>query len=347
MIDGNIIQKLRAIVSQMGRDNVCRNPAAFAGAILDLCDANDVKLLITALRSHYSARLMALFLDGNDDPATWAQQKAFLTEESGMSEENVETVLDAFWQAMDWHRPKPTQTKPEQGRQTEVKVDPKYKKEYVNVNRTGASGETVSRKVDPKYQKEYIDTRHMNPPPGQKPPTAGQKPPVQKDNVVHTDQVKPPQNTAPAGEKGPSAPVSPANPTVQQGRSKAIPLLISVAWLFINLMLSKGEKAGDALTRIQNGEYQLLIALAVPSIAALLVCARDAPKLLKGLSVVALGFVAGYNWMIGLYLLDRSCLNLNLIFGQAAGNEIATILTVIVGIFISLAAGGACANLRH
>ena len=84
MNNRDTIQILREIIAEMGRDNVCQNPHAFAGAILDMCDVDDVKLLTTVLRSHYSTKLMEWFRNGGNDAATWMQQKAFLINESGM-----------------------------------------------------------------------------------------------------------------------------------------------------------------------------------------------------------------------------------------------------------------------
>ena len=106
MNDRDTIQVLRNIVVEMGLDNVCQNPHAFAGAILDMCDVDDVKLLTTVLRSHYSTKLMDWFRNGGNDAATWMQQKTFLINESGMSVENAESVLGMLWQAMNWQQPK-------------------------------------------------------------------------------------------------------------------------------------------------------------------------------------------------------------------------------------------------
>lgn len=284
--------------------------------------------------SEEPGKLMAFFLDGDDDPATWARQRAFLREESGMSKENAEAVLDALWQAMDWHRPKPSQPEPAPEKQAEVKVDPKYRREYVDTRRPDSSAEAASPKVDPKYQKEYVDTSRL-------------KPPGQRENAVPFDELPKRPNPAPAGASGPASPVTPAAPPVRQGRSKLIPLLIAAAWIVVNVILSNGEKAGDAMTRIQNGEYPLLIALAVPLVAALFVCAKNAPRLLKGLGVVVLGFAAGYNWMLSLYLLDKNHLNMDLVFGKAAGSDIASILTVLTGLIVMIPAGRACAHVKH
>ena len=75
MIGNDTIQTLRKIVAEMGRDSVCLNPNSFAGAILDICDADDVKLLTNSLRAYYSGKLMDFFRNGSSDAATWAQQK--------------------------------------------------------------------------------------------------------------------------------------------------------------------------------------------------------------------------------------------------------------------------------
>lgn len=113
MISNDTIQTLWEIVAKMGPDNVCDMPHAFAGAILDTCDANDVKLLTTVLRSHYSTRLMEYFRNGSGDATTWTQQKTFIIDESGMNAENVENVLDALWKAMGWQRPQPSRIESE------------------------------------------------------------------------------------------------------------------------------------------------------------------------------------------------------------------------------------------
>jgi len=113
MIDRSTVQELQNTVAAMGREKVCRQPHAFAGAILDTCDSGEVKLLTTALRSPYGPKLMSFFLDGSGDAATWTQQKSFLIDESGMSVENAENMLDALWQAMGWQRPKPSRPDPE------------------------------------------------------------------------------------------------------------------------------------------------------------------------------------------------------------------------------------------
>ena len=177
MIGNDTIQTLRKIVAEMGRDSVCLNPNSFAGAILDICDADDVKLLTNSLRAYYSGKLMDFFRNGSSDAATWAQQKAFLAEESGMSSENVEIVLDALWQAMDWHPPKTASSspKPEPEKQPNLKVDPKYKKEYIDTSKAGSSGGTASPQVEKKYKKEYIDTSKANSSGGTASPQVGKK----------------------------------------------------------------------------------------------------------------------------------------------------------------------------
>ena len=110
MTNRDTIQILREIIAEMGLDNVCQNPHAFAGAILDMCDVDDVKLLTTVLRSHYSTKLMDWFRNGGNDAATWMQQKTFLINESGMSVENAESVLGMLWQAMDWQQLQPLES---------------------------------------------------------------------------------------------------------------------------------------------------------------------------------------------------------------------------------------------
>ena len=124
MNDSGTVQILRKIVEEMGSDNICQNPHAFAGAILDMCDAGEVKLLTTVLRSHYSGRLMGYFRDGGSDAATWTHQKAFLINESGMSVENAERVLDTLWLALDRQRPQPTRPGPGPAKAAEARAVP-------------------------------------------------------------------------------------------------------------------------------------------------------------------------------------------------------------------------------
>lgn len=136
MIDSKTIQALRKIVVETGRDNICKNPNTFAGTVLDICDANEVKLLTTVLRSHYSVKLMSYFRDGSADAVTWTQQKTFLINESGMSVENAERVLDVLWQIMGWQLPATTLQKAKQVKKVPPEVEQQYINEYGDANQT-------------------------------------------------------------------------------------------------------------------------------------------------------------------------------------------------------------------
>lgn len=155
MIGGDDIQILKRIVAELGYKYVCHNPQAFASAILDICDVSDVKQLTNTLRSPYSAKLMAFFLDGRSESATWAQQKTFLIDESGMSTENAETVLNVLWQVMGWQRQQPSRQALIHSEEAMPKVDPKFKKEYVSMDRRDTTPGTDPPKVDAKFRKEY------------------------------------------------------------------------------------------------------------------------------------------------------------------------------------------------
>ena len=333
MNDSGTVQILRKIVAEMGRDNICQNPHAFAGAILDMCDVGEVKLLTTVLRSHYSGRLMDYFRDGGSDAATWTQQKAFLINESGMSVENAESVLDTLWQALDRQRPKPAQPGPGPAKQAAPKVDPRYKKEYVDTSRLDVRpDEDTSRKVDPRYKKEYIDTSRVNASAGKPPRPAEQKAADRDDRDVR----------AGGAAEGAVRPQQQPQAQAQQEGSKWAPVLICAVWLFLAFKMSRDNGAGDILTRVQSGDYQLLLFVAAPIIAALFVCAKGAPKFLHGLGAVVLGIAAGYNFVVSLYWLDMSVLKMDLVFGSSTVGTILTVLISFIALFVAIAAGGEC-----
>ena len=343
MIDRSTVQELQNIVASMGRDNVCQQPHAFAGAILDMCEPGEVKLLTTALRSHYGLKLMSFFLDGNGDATTWTQQKTFLIDESGMSVENAENVLEALWQAMGWQRPKPSRPNPEPVKHV---VSPK---DYISQSQANASAATAPPKVDPKYQKEYINPRPSGAASGQSQQSAAQKKSASdagKDRTASGSAGSAPVNDS---KSNPSPPQPKPEPMLEEPRSKGIPLLIALAWAFLNYQLSDLSGAGNLIARIQegvrNGEYQLLAMTLAPIISALVVCPKGSPKLLRGLGSVVLGFAAMYCFVMCFYMLDLYVLKLNLLF-QSDSNvgTIATVAIIFISIGVGVGGGKACYN---
>ena len=128
----------------------------------------------------------------------------------------------------------------------------------------------------------------------------------------------------------------------QQEGSKWAPVLICAVWLFLAFKMSRDNGGGDILTRVQNGDYQLLLFVAAPIIAALFVCAKGAPKFLHGLGAVVLGIAAGYNFVVSLYWLDMSVLKMDLVFGSSTVGTILTVLISFIALFVAIAAGGEC-----
>ena len=361
MIDSGTIQILQKIVTEMGFDFVCQDPQAFAGAILDMCNADDVKLLTNVLRSNYRVQLMAFFRDGDASAATWAQQKTFLIDESGMSAENANGVLDTLWQAMGWQRPKPSQPEPEPAKAAAPKVDPKYKKEYIDTSKLSAHTEAVPPKVAPKYKKEYAGSGQSAsgsvPPkvaPTYKKEYAGsgqsasgavhEYPPSHKvthdlgqSDLPHKEADADRVNVGGAVEAQPAA-------QPQQGRSKWIPLLISAALVFLAYQLNQGNSTDGVFARIQNGEYTQMLYLAAPFIATLFVCVKGCPGILKGLGAVVLGFVAFFNWFAFFYWLDRNILHLGLILGETNASDLLTVIMIFIGVPVGIAALKACSH---
>ena len=279
----------------MGRDFVCQNPNAFAGAILDMCPPDDVKLLTNTLRASYGGKLMGYFRDGNNDAATWTQQKAYFLDESGMSEANAEDVLDALWQAMGWNRPKPTHSKP-------VKVESKQRKEHGDASRSGvAAASQEPPKVDPKFKKEHIDTNKATPPAAEKkPPVAEQASSGHIQNNLHQKK-EPASAPAPNGKMANGGDQKPSKQQTQSSGWKLVPLLISVVWI-VTFLFYQNDSIENTITRIQNGDMRLLFFLTFPTISAVLACAKKIPRIIKIIGILVLGFTTGVNVYLLFYL---------------------------------------------
>ena len=325
MFDIGTIQSLKKIVVDMGFDNVCEHPSAFAGAILDMCNANEVKLLTNVLRSHYSVQLMGFFRNGDSNAATWAQQKAFLIDESGMSVDNAESVLDVLWKAMGWQRPQPTQP---------------------NKTESKPAGE-LPPKVDPKYRKEYVDTRRLDPSPEYKPYANGQATSDRGHGSVQDRHNADQQASDPAKPNIDRGVETQPKPQVKTPTSKWVPVLISVVWILLAFQTNRDMGTNDLMTRIQNADYTLILFLAAPIIATLFVCIKGIPGFLRGLAAFVLGVVSGYNMFMSVYWLDKYVFKFGLLLAESGFGIFLTIVLAFISLSVGLVGGAACASVQE
>ena len=367
MIDNHTIQTLQGIVAELGSDRVCEEPKAFAAAILDMCDLNDVKLLTNVLRANYGTRLMEYFRSGSGDVGTWTQQKTFLIDESGMSVENAESVLDALWKAMGWQRPGTSQFGTESGESTSFKVDEKYRREIIKTTRLNPpTEEEVPRKVDEKYKKEVIDTSRLGVSAGKggsrkadDDPKGGNANTSRTNTSAEEEDRSQGQRTSSTGNKGNRVTDSNAGTGVevtsdsqpqsqeQQGTSKWVPVLISAVWLFIAFMICPDDGAVDLQTRIQNGDYQLLLFLAAPVIATLFVCIKGIPGLLRGLAASVLGIISGCDVFFAVYWLDHYVFKGGLLLGESGLGVFLTVILAFISLSVGVAGGLACGRVQE